>query len=85
MYAFLDYACLVCILVLSSETALTNPEMVSVMYVSSTIQERESPAYYKWAMDVDRTALANVKHDKTCRDIRACARYISVRACYTPK
>ncbi|XP_052236078.1 antiviral innate immune response receptor RIG-I-like [Dreissena polymorpha] len=65
---------------LLQETALTNPEMVSVMYVSSTIQERESPAYYKWAMDVDRIAMQNVKHDRTRRDIRACASYITIYA-----
>ncbi|XP_052242186.1 antiviral innate immune response receptor RIG-I-like isoform X2 [Dreissena polymorpha] len=65
---------------LLQDTALTNPEMVSVIYQSRTIQDRESTAYLNWAMDVDRTALANVKHDKTCRDIRACARYISIYA-----
>lgn len=54
------------------------PEMIDMLYEKRP-GERDSQAYNKWTIDIEKSAQQNVNDHEISRDISACAVYLNVR------
>ncbi|XP_052770410.1 antiviral innate immune response receptor RIG-I-like [Mya arenaria] len=62
---------------LLEDMAYLQPDLTDLM-IEKKPAEKESQAYNKWTVDIERAAQLNVTDHDTARDISSCARYLNV-------
>ncbi|XP_052773520.1 antiviral innate immune response receptor RIG-I-like [Mya arenaria] len=62
---------------LLEDMAFLQPDLTDLM-IEKKPAEKESQAYNKWTVDLEKAAQLNVTDHETARDISSCARYLNV-------
>jgi len=57
--------------------AVMQPDLTD-MLIEKKPSEKDSQAYNKWTVDIERAAMLNVSDHDISRDISSCARYLNV-------